>query len=171
MRSHEGGGEGEGEDEGEDEDDGDDGGEEESMDEEALPSRRVTTASNAVQVLKEASAVVGMHPDQAAEHIVDFAVAHGKPFAVVPCCVYGAEFPGRVLPDGRAVKNYADLVELLVSKGSTDVSASAGDGSSGGFWVRQAVLPFEGKNIVVYGAPLRATEAGAEQPVDVQLGR
>ena len=29
----------------------------------------------------------------AAEFIVDLAIAHGKPFAVVPCCVYSSEFP------------------------------------------------------------------------------
>lgn len=32
--------------------------------------------------------VVGMHPDQATDAIVDFALACSKPFAVVPCCVF-----------------------------------------------------------------------------------
>ena len=32
--------------------------------------------------------VVGLHPDEATEAIVDCALAHGKPFAVVPCCVF-----------------------------------------------------------------------------------
>jgi hypothetical protein len=40
------------------------------------------------------SAVVcGMHPDGATEFIVDLALALDKPFAVVPCCVFGREFP------------------------------------------------------------------------------
>lgn len=32
--------------------------------------------------------VIGMHPDQAAGAIVDFAIARGIPFAITPCCVY-----------------------------------------------------------------------------------
>lgn len=33
------------------------------------------------------------HPSPAPEFVVDLAIAHGKPFAVVPCCVYPADFP------------------------------------------------------------------------------
>ena len=32
--------------------------------------------------------VIGLHPDEATEAIVDCALAHNKPFAVVPCCVF-----------------------------------------------------------------------------------
>lgn len=32
---------------------------------------------------------------QAAGHIVDFALQSGKPFAIVPCCVYHRQFPNR----------------------------------------------------------------------------
>ena len=39
-------------------------------------------------VLAQCSVVIGMHPDQATEPLVDFAIAHRKPFAVVPCCVF-----------------------------------------------------------------------------------
>ena len=38
---------------------------------------------------------------QATEAIVDFAQRMRKPFAVVPCCVYAAEFPRRRLPVRR----------------------------------------------------------------------
>jgi len=38
---------------------------------------------------------VGMHPDQATEPIIDAALALGKPFAVVPCCVFPDLFPHR----------------------------------------------------------------------------
>ena len=44
---------------------------------------------------EECSVVIGMHPDEATEAIVDFARARGKPFAVVPCCVFPAMFPDR----------------------------------------------------------------------------
>ena len=41
--------------------------------------------------------VVGMHPDQATEPIVDFSLRHKKPFAIVPCCVFPKENPRRRL--------------------------------------------------------------------------
>ena len=40
--------------------------------------------------LADCDVLVGMHPDQATEPIVDAALAMGKPFAVVPCCVFPA---------------------------------------------------------------------------------
>src|SRR5688500_3796078 len=49
------------------------------------------------ELLLNCSLVVGLHPDQATELIVDFALKHGKPFAVVPCCVFPALFPHRRL--------------------------------------------------------------------------
>eukprot|EP00961_Rhodomonas_salina_P052194 700656-Rhodomonas_salina.1 len=45
--------------------------------------------------LLAASVLVGMHPDQATEPLVDFCLGSGKPFAVVPCCVFATLFPGR----------------------------------------------------------------------------
>ena len=53
------------------------------------------------EALKNASVVVGLHPDQATDALVDFALASGKPFAVVPCCTYGADFPKRRTPSGK----------------------------------------------------------------------
>lgn len=51
-----------------------------------------------------ASAIVGMHPDQATDAVVDAALALGCPFAVVPCCVFPALFAQtRRTPDGRRV--------------------------------------------------------------------
>lgn len=38
--------------------------------------------------LRASSLVIGMHPDQATDAVVDFAVEHRKSFAVVPCCVF-----------------------------------------------------------------------------------
>lgn len=58
----------------------------ESIRDRVLPStsdREITSAYEARTVLLEASCVVGMHPDQATEPIVDFALARGLPFAVV----------------------------------------------------------------------------------------
>eukprot|EP00877_Chromochloris_zofingiensis_P003199 jgi/Chrzof1/12880/Cz07g10210.t1 len=85
----------------------------------------------AIDMLLGCSAVVGMHPDQAAEPIVDLAMALRKPFAVVPCCVYTADFPGRRLADGREVRSYEDLIEYLVAKdpaGNVQVTVLEHDG-------------------------------------------
>jgi hypothetical protein len=114
-----------------------------------LPARCITSASDAVKLLQKCSIIVGMHPDQAAEAIVDFAITHNKPFACVPCCVYGAEFPGRKLADGRPVRNYDDLVELLRTKVDPPVDGEAS------YRIEVAELPFEGKNTVVFGGPGR----------------
>ena len=38
------------------------------------------------------------------------------PFAVVPCCVYGAEFPKRRLDSGRRVMSEEDLTAWLIER-------------------------------------------------------
>ena len=98
----------------------------------------LTTASEASCLLRDASCVVGLHPDQAAGEIVEFALERGLPFAVVPCCVYKREFPKRRLPDSRPVSNYDDLCEFLKAKHPR---------------IREAKLDFEGKNTVLFMGP------------------
>ncbi|KAI9207164.1 uncharacterized protein BJ171DRAFT_566008 [Polychytrium aggregatum] len=85
--------------------------------------------------LRMCSMLVGMHPDQATEGIVDAALAWGRPFAVVPCCVFAKEFPGRRLRSGAPVSTVDDLVAYLCEKA---------DG------IQTAHLPFHGRNLVVY---------------------
>uniref|UniRef100_A0A7S1I7R7 C3H1-type domain-containing protein n=1 Tax=Eutreptiella gymnastica TaxID=73025 RepID=A0A7S1I7R7_9EUGL len=72
--------------------------------------------TEAALALLGCSVVVGMHPDQATEPITDFAVLYGKPFAVVPCCVFSAEFPDRQLSSGAFVEGYDQFVEYLSAK-------------------------------------------------------
>ena len=100
----------------------------------------------------ECSVVVGMHPDEATEAIVDFARVRGKPFAVVPCCVFPAMFPHRrVRRDGEGGRD-----------GGGDTAGGVGDdvpvterrqlvrwlaGKTRG---EVAYLAFEGANQVVY---------------------
>ena len=101
-------------------------------------------------VLRRVSIVVAMHPDQATDAAVDFALERNLPFAVVPCCVYAKEFGKRRLADGSRVTPHAHLVDHLVQKaGLTDV--------------RVAELPFPGKNVVVYGTGRRASTCVAVQ--------
>ena len=84
---------------------------------------------------------------QATEAIVDAGLKYGKPFAVVPCCVFADLFPAR-----GGVRTHAELCAYLASKAGCDT----------GF------LRFEGKNKVVYrktGAPPRP-ELEIAQPCD-----
>jgi hypothetical protein len=67
-------------------------------------------------LLLESSMLVGMHPDQATEALIDLAVASRKPFALLPCCVFPTLFSARRLADGREVTSYEELCEYLVAK-------------------------------------------------------
>lgn len=80
-------------------------------------------------------AIVGMHPDQATEAIVDTAIAHRRPFAVVPCCVFPADFPHRRLPSGEHVQSLGQFIEYLRLKHPG---------------IRQAALPYHDRNVVLY---------------------
>jgi len=97
--------------------------------------RLVSDPQQVVELLLNCSAVVGMHADQATEPIVDLAIQLGRPFAVVPCCVYGSYFPGRKMGSGEPVTNYSQFVEYLLAKSPACASAE---------------LPFEGRNTVVF---------------------
>eukprot|EP00041_Stephanoeca_diplocostata_P007504 m.106576 g.106576 ORF g.106576 m.106576 type:complete len:542 (+) comp16909_c0_seq1:197-1822(+) len=98
----------------------------------------VHDVNEALHAMLHCSAVVGMHPDQAAEPIVDFALALRKPFALVPCCVHAASFPGRCDKSGRPVKTYDDLIAYLCAKDTR---------------IRRRELPFDGRNVVLYFNP------------------
>jgi hypothetical protein len=79
--------------------------------------------------------LVGMHPDQATEPIMDAAIELGKPFAVVPCCVFPELFPERRTKDGDSVRTYVQFLDYLVAKHPD---------------IKLAYLPFKGRNRVVY---------------------
>eukprot|EP01046_Picozoa_sp_COSAG06_P021000 COSAG06_NODE_1561_length_9104_cov_25.044309_1_plen_188_part_00 len=71
------------------------------------PSVRCMTLQELVttepQLIASCAALVGLHPDEATEHIVDLALARSKPFAVVPCCVMPHLFPPRNLTSSGAL--------------------------------------------------------------------
>jgi hypothetical protein len=104
--------------------------------------------------------VVGLHPDGATDAIVEFALERGKPFAILPCCVYRKHFPHRRIlvvdhiggegaaeQQGRPVRSYEDLLDYL-------------QGLDPG--VRRATLDFAGRNVVLYHLGRRASQpAGA----------
>lgn len=81
------------------------------------------------------SVFVGLHPDQPTEAIVDCALQRGKPFAVVPCCVYPGLFPDRRQSTGQGVATYGGFLRYLRSKDAR---------------IKTARLPFLGRNTVLY---------------------
>ncbi|ETL81394.1 hypothetical protein F441_18912 [Phytophthora nicotianae CJ01A1] len=91
-----------------------------------------------VQLVEQASLLVGMHPDEATDSIFDVAIKFNKPFAVVPCCVFGQKFPDRRQPNGCKVLSYENLVEYLTAKHPE---------------IEKAFLPFDGKNLVLFRRP------------------
>ena len=98
--------------------------------------------------LSAATLLIGLHADGATEAIVDFALQHRKPFAVVPCCVFCNEAGRRTLADTaegardgglltgqRHVRSYDEFLAYLRAKDAR---------------IRQHTLPFQGRNIVLY---------------------
>ena len=89
-------------------------------------------------MLHDCTVIIGMHPDQAAGPIVEFAVAFNKSFAVVPCCVYSDEFSKRKLQNGKRVTSYDDLCQYLIEL------AEPGE-------IQQCIIPhLKGKNVCLY---------------------
>ena len=86
------------------------------------------------QLCSMCSCCVGMHADQATEAIVDFGLSTGKPFAVVPCCVFPDMFRDRRLQSGKRVRTYDQFLEYLLEKGA-----------------KKQTLDFPGRNVVIYG--------------------
>lgn len=93
-------------------------------------------ATDSAELLAACSLVVGLHPDQATEPIVEYAIASGKPFAIVPCCVFSRDNPFRRLASGRSVHSYDDFCTYLCEKA--------------GGRVERAFLKMEGKNQVLF---------------------
>ena len=67
-----------------------------------------------------------MHPDEATEPIVDLAIQHSKPFAIVPCCVF---------PKSGEYMSFEGWVDYLAAKSSR---------------IQRRHLNFQGKNLVLY---------------------
>lgn len=103
--------------------------------EEVSDGMPVTSAAEAAGLIRSCSVVAALHPDQAAEHAVRLALALRKPFAVVPCCVYSAQFPRRRLDGGAPVRTYDDLLQYLEELDPR---------------IQREDLDFEGKRVVLY---------------------
>jgi len=86
-------------------------------------------------LISGSSMLVGLHPDEPTEDILDMALQRGKNVAIVPCCVFPCFFPLRTLSDGRFVRTYEEFLEYLLSKDDR---------------LRKHNLPFQGRNTVIY---------------------
>ncbi len=77
-----------------------------------LLSNEIHNSQTALSTILSANLIVGFHPDQATEAMVDLALLLRVPFAVVPCCVFPKEFPDRVLMDDRIkIKNCVENID------------------------------------------------------------
>eukprot|EP00747_Dinoflagellata_sp_TGD_P098835 gnl/TRDRNA2_/TRDRNA2_167571_c1_seq1.p1 gnl/TRDRNA2_/TRDRNA2_167571_c1~~gnl/TRDRNA2_/TRDRNA2_167571_c1_seq1.p1 ORF type:complete len:165 (+),score=19.03 gnl/TRDRNA2_/TRDRNA2_167571_c1_seq1:63-557(+) len=122
-------------------------GDAEAGDLESSNGTEVVSATQAVSLMRSCSVVAALHPDQAAGHAISLALALRKPFAVIPCCVYAAEFPKRKLPTGKPVRTYEQLLDFLQAMHPL---------------IRRAVMDFEGKRVVLY---MTATDAAQSTEV------
>lgn len=95
-----------------------------------------------ISLVQNASILVGVHPDEATEAIVDTALHFKIPFAIVPCCLHSSLYPHRMLPINRAVNSYDLFIEYLAAKHTN---------------IQRVRLPFEGRNICLYCIHYNAT--------------
>ena len=79
--------------------------------------------------------VVGLHPDEATEPLVDCALEFSLDFAVIPCCVFSQDFPQRRLRSGEEPTSYDNFCDYLTEKHEE---------------IRSQLLPFIGRNKVLY---------------------
>merc|ERR1712216_297878 len=70
-------------------------------------------AEHTFELWDRCSMVVGMHPDEATEPIVDLCLRSGKAFAIVPCCVFPETNRHRQMADGSAVRTWEQFISFL----------------------------------------------------------
>lgn len=68
------------------------------------------------ELIANCGLVIGFHPDEATEPILDFALVTGKPVVIVPCCVFSRIFPNRMNRNGETVTSYEQFVAYLREK-------------------------------------------------------
>ena len=89
-------------------------------------------------LFKNSSLLIGMHPDEATDAILEYACYYQKPLAIVPCCVYAEVFTHRKIAD-KPVLTYENLLNYLQFYPHNPL--------------QRISLPFSGRNIVLYNSP------------------
>lgn len=135
---------------------------EKEMSEEVVSSEacvRHLSREEAVHALRHCSLVVGLHPDQATEEILQFVCASKKACVIVPCCVFPRLFPHRrllspVSPDATESVTAADSCSTDSTSAGTHVLTYSAliqyCQQQLGHGARTVCLPFEGANQLVY---------------------
>ncbi len=96
------------------------------------------------------SLLIGLHPDEATEPLLDMALTSRTSFAVVPCCVFAHAFPKRRLRgEDRGPRTYEELCRYLREKAEDALGAEEE--------VREHRLGFRGRDKVIFWK-------GAKQP-------
>ena len=104
-------------------DDDDDDGQQQPEEQPAPPHEQQSTEGGGCpqlspgdvsEVLNDCSVVIGLHPDGATDAIVEFALEHDKPFALLPCCVYRKTFTGRRTASGGAKQPMAAFMLFTI---------------------------------------------------------
>jgi len=97
--------------------------------------------------IRQCSIVVGMHPDQATEPIVDLSQRLEVPFALLPCCVMPSLFPCRRQRSNSdmPVRSYRTFCRYLLDKAPE------------GLQYQEDHLAFVGRNKVIYSTLSRET--------------
>jgi hypothetical protein len=80
--------------------------------------------------IENCSILLGMHSDQATEHILKYAISNNKPCAIVPCCVCRNSALHR-----QNIRSYDEFISYLMSLHSE---------------IKGVELDFDGKNILLY---------------------
>jgi hypothetical protein len=108
------------------------------------PNAGVLESKEAVDFIPKfnvSQVVLGLHPDEATEGIVDWAIKNGKGFCVVPCCVFARLFPNRRVTDdseeggSKPVRTHEDFCTYLCGKNRG---------------IRRTQLNFEGMNTCLW---------------------
>lgn len=79
--------------------------------------------------------IIGLHPDEATEALVDTALYFNIRFCVIPCCVFSSDNPQRRLKNGNSPTSYLDFCTYLKEKFSG---------------IKEENLNFIGKNKVLF---------------------
>lgn len=127
----------------------------------AGPTPAQTPAEAALEVVGDAavalavqtcSVVCGLHADGATVPLVRWALAHGKPFAVVPCCVFWKSVVGL---EAAGVKTHEDLLgylQALRPPGEIVREDLAFDGRNTVLWWRGPPSPTSAEELPSLGA-------------------
>ena len=89
---------------------------------ERFDSRFAQRSEQHGSLLARCTCIVGLHPDSATVPIVETALALGKPFAVVPCCVFLGDSGA---PTAMATRSWDDYCAYLLRKAPPGTIAEA----------------------------------------------